>query len=341
MTALRALRDGLARVGGAPAILAGMYVVTLALSWPFAAALEGVLADHLGHSLAADRAASGVNYDWWQEFNSQAVGLGRTFVPGIIGFAAPLKNLSDLLDRHPLPAAIAGAVGASLVVWAFFAGGILDRYARQRATRTAAFFSACGVFFFRFLRLGAIAGLVYAVLFLHIHPWLFDHLYPSLTRDFTVERQAFAVRAGLYVVFGALLVAVNLVVDYAKVRAVVEDRRSMVGALVAAARFVLRHPGSTLGLYLATGVVLLAVLAGYALVAPGVWTSGWSVARGLLIGQLYIVARVGTKLLFWASETALFQAKLAHAGYAAAPAPVWPESPAAEAIGHGAGPAAS
>ena len=36
-------------------------------------------------------------------------------------------------------------------------------------------------------------------------------------------------------VFGALLVRVNIVFDYAKVRAVVEDRRSMIGALVAAA----------------------------------------------------------------------------------------------------------
>ena len=31
---------------------------------------------HLGRSLAADSAADGVNYDWWQEFTSQATGLG-------------------------------------------------------------------------------------------------------------------------------------------------------------------------------------------------------------------------------------------------------------------------
>jgi hypothetical protein len=49
-------------------------------------------------------------------------------------------------------------------------------------------------------------------------------------------------------------------------------------------------------------------------------------------GQLYILARLLLKLQFMASQTALFQSSLAHAGYAAAPAPVWPESPAAEAI---------
>ena len=58
----------------------------------------------------------------------------------------------------------------------------------------------------------------------------------------------------------------------------------------------------------------------------------WS---GFLIGQLYIAARLWVKLLFYASETSLFQAGLAHAGYTAAPQPAWPESPAAEAIAHG------
>jgi hypothetical protein len=38
------------------------------------------------------------------------------------------------------------------------------------------------------------------------------------------------------------------------------------------------------------------------------------------------------KLVFWASEVSLFQALLAHAEYAAAPLPIWPESPSAEAI---------
>ena len=38
------------------------------------------------------------------------------------------------------------------------------------------------------------------------------------------------------------------------------------------------------------------------------------------------------RLVLWAAETALFQSRLAHAGYVAAPAAAWPESPAAEAF---------
>ena len=51
-----------------------------------------------------------------------------------------------------------------------------------------------------------------------------------------------------------------------------------------------------------------------------------------VLGQAYIVARLWVKLVFWAGETSLFQARLAHAGYTARPEPAWPDSPAADAI---------
>ena len=67
----------------------------------------------------------------------------------------------------------------------------------------------------------------------------------------------------------------------------------------------------------------------YFLVAPG----GNSNLLAFAIGQIYIVLRVVVRLQFAASQTALFQGRLAHAGYVARPVPKWPDSPAAEAIG--------
>jgi len=136
----------------------------------------------------------------------------------------------------------------------------------------------------------------------------------------------------LYLLFGATLAAFNLWVDYAKVRAVVEDRRSMVGALLGSFRFIRRHPADTVGLYLADGAVFLLVVAVYAVFAPGAGRTGWTMWLGFAVGECYLLARLWVKLLFYASEVSLFQARLAHADYAAAPLPVWPESPAAEAI---------
>jgi hypothetical protein len=53
---------------------------------------------------------------------------------------------------------------------------------------------------------------------------------------------------------------------------------------------------------------------------------------GFALGQLYVLGRLWVKLVFWASEVALFQQRFAHAGYVASPEPTWPDSPAAEAI---------
>jgi hypothetical protein len=109
---------------------------------------------------------------------------------------------------------------------------------------------------------------------------------------------------------GALAVAavVNLVAAYARVRIAVEDRRSALGAIVASWRFVSRHA--------AAAVTVWAIWTGAALAAAFTVRA----AAPILLVPLY------------ASATALFQSRLAHAGYTAAPAREWPESPAAEAI---------
>lgn len=333
MPIVASLLDGLRRVVRAPVILVGAAMLTLLLAVPLGLLLREELLRALGESLVADAMADGVAWDWWQQFNSQATGLARSFTTSVIGFAAVLANLSALLDGNGQQPVIVAVVLTYLVVWTVFSGGVLDRYARNRATRSAGFFSACGLYGSRLLRLAIMAGLTYGFLFGVVHGWLFDDLYEAVTRNVTVERQAFAVRAALYLVFGLLLVGVTLVFDYARVRAVVEDRRSMLGALLAGWRFVRRRPGMCAGLYLANGLVLLAVMASYALLAPGAGATGPSLWLAFLTGQAYLLARLASKLLFYAAEIAYFQSQLAHTGYVAAPAPVWPESPTAEAIG--------
>jgi len=329
---MTAWRDGIRRVNGAPAILAGVWALTLLVSVPMAAAMRGMLAQHLGASLAGDTAASGVNYDWMQEFSDQAAGLGVTFRPAIVGFGAVVDNLSAFIDNTERPIVIVGAATVYIVLWIFVAGGIIDRYARDRATRTVGFFASSGVFFFRFLRLAAAQWIVYAVLFGSLHAQLFNRLYPDLVHEVTVERTAFAVRLALYLVFGGLVAACATVFDYAKVRAVVEDRRSMLSAIAEAIGFIGRNAAPAASMFLANFGLFAIVVGLYAIVAPGAGRTGASMWLGFAVGQLYVVARLWVKLVFWASETALFQSRLAHAGYVTRVDPVWPESPAADAI---------
>ncbi len=321
--------DGLNRVKRAPWLVIGLWAATVVVALPFAMMLQLLIGDHLGASLAAQSAADSVNFDWWNEFLAQTSGVGVSFVPAVLGFAAVMKNLSTVADGTGLPAVVAIAVSAHMLVSLFLIGGVLDRLARDRAIGAGAFFSACGVYAIRFLRLAIIATAIYWVLFVPYHEWLFDGLYPALIADVTVERTAFMYRVLLYAAFLAPLLFVNLIFDYAKVRAVVEDRRSMIGALVAGWRFVRRHPGAAIALYALDALLFLAVIGVYFLAAPGVNQN----ALAFAVGQLYIVLRVIVRLQFAASQIALFQGRLAHAGYVARPVPKWPDSPAAEALG--------
>jgi hypothetical protein len=342
ISTISAFTDGARRVWRAPAVLAGVGLLMIVTAAVPGLIVREDIAASLGASAEADTMLSGVNPEWWDQFGESASGLSRSFSPTIIGFGATLDNLSRLLDNGPavdnapLPLAVLVVVGTTLLIWVFLAGGILDRFARNRATRSRAFFGACGVYFPRFLRLGLFGLLGYWLLFGLIHGWLFEHFWGAATREMTVERTAFALRVALYAVFGALLVFWNVVLDYAKIRAAVEDRYSMLGALLAAWRFVVWKPAAVGGLYLMNGACLVAVLAVYALAAPGAAGSGVQAWIGFLIGQVYILARLFVKLTFYASQTALFQQSLAHAAYTAAPARLWPDSPGAEGIGNAA-----
>lgn len=328
-----AWRDGVTRVLSAPSVIAGVFVVTLLSALPLAVTLRDALEAHLGRSLMADHAADSVNFDWWQEFSSQATGIGSTFSPSILGFASTLDSLSSLVDARAKIAPVVTAIAVYLLAWIFLSGGILDRYARQRPTRAHAFFAASGVFFFRFLRLAVLAGAIYWLLFHYVHEWLFEDWLTRLTRDVSVERTVFAWRLAAYAAFGLLLLIVNVIFDYAKVRAVVEDRRSAIGALAAALRFVAHHPGAVSAVYALNALLFLVLIGVWAAVAPGAGGSGPSMWGAFALGELYLLARLMIKLQFMSSEISLFHALLAHAKYTAAPEPVWPEPPIVERIG--------
>jgi hypothetical protein len=124
------------------------------------------------------------------------------------------------------------------------------------------------------------------------------------------------------------MAACSVFFDYAKVRAVVEDRRSMIGAIAAAVAFVKRNAVPALTLYAIEFAIFLVVFGAFRRVAP----TGAPTSIAALFAAVYVAVRLWVRLLFWASETALFQTRLAHAGYVARRETVWPESPMAEQL---------
>jgi len=256
-----AVKDGLARVASAPAVLAGTLVVTLVFALTPAVWARFVVVDQ--------------------------------YVAVLL-----LSPFGSVFHR-------AQASGLTwLVVWSFLAGGILDRYARNRPTRGRGVFGAWGAHLPAMLRLAVAEWLI----------WLAASAF-----DRGSSRGSVAIVAGL---------AAGLVFLFARIRLVVEDRRSALGALLAGGRFIRRNP---------------AAVPMFLIFAAAVWSTTWlwgRVVPDLSDGGLLPFAKselLVTLLLFvvfvsWAAATSLFQARLAHASYTAGPPLEWPESPAAEAI---------
>ncbi len=318
MSLLATWTRGVRLVRRAPALIAILWAASLAITIPPALFLHAEVRAHLGASLAANTVASGVNFDWLQEFREQATPLGRTLRPDVIGFGAVMENASALADASPRPVVLLlSGVAFVLMLWCLTAG-IIHRLAIDRPLHARGFLGICGGFGVRMLRLNLVSALAYSVLFGAFHAWLFDEVFDEVTRDMTVERTAFVVRVVCYLVFLALAGGVNLLTDLAKVRLVVEDRHSVIAALAASARFIRRHASLAAGLYAANLFVLLLVIALYALVAPGAGSAGWNMWGGFIVGQVYIAARLAVKLSFWGSGVAALQSRLAYPGFARA-----------------------
>jgi hypothetical protein len=297
MTALGAFRDGVGRVNRAPAVLLGVWLMTALAVLPTALAQT---ANPSPRPTFLVRPGD-IGHRWLRELNRYT--------------ADPAVNLESTLGaalRHPLKftsnltAWMTGGGSTALpILWLFIAGGTIDRYARDRATRSHGFFAACGVFFFRFLRLGLVMAAALVV----------------VSRYF---RQP--------VVSSLALASCRFVFDYAQVRAVVEDRRSMLGALRAALSFIRRNWMAAIVLYAVDHAVFAALVGLYVTVGPGSARFVWSMWGVILLNQAYVLGRLWITLVFWSSEAALFQGRLAHAGYVARRLPLWPDSPAAEAM---------
>ena len=324
-----AFLEGWRRVWRAPALTAGALAASFLFALPLGLVMQRAIESHLGSSVEAESVASGWNPGWATEFNAQAQGVAKSFTYEFLGFGGTLAIISSIADRVALDPALAAAAAMSIALWVFLSGGQLDRLARGRPVGAAHFFGSCGVYFWRFLRLAIVIGAAYWALFRWLHPFLFSKVYHHYSRDMTQEQDGIILRGGLYVIFGLALALVNATADFAKVRAVVEDRRSMLGAIGAALRFMRRRVWRVTGLYLLNVLAFAIILRLWLQIAPSASAPAW---LALLAAEIYLLARVWAKLAFMASEVVFFQGELAHADYAAAPTIVWPDSPEAEAI---------
>ena len=260
---VRAFVAGLRDVVTAPVVVLAVTLATLASAVPFGLVLGVQLQSSLAARQPVYLGTADIDAEWWMEFREHADGLAATFGPSIVGFAAPLDNLSALLDGSPRPIALFGPIALAAVLWAWLWGGLLERFDRQRRMRPGEFWHAGWRHFLPFLSISACAALAQLILFLTIHRVLFGFVYEALAGRMASERDAFFLRVAFYLAFGVLLVAVSLIADYARISIVALKATTVGEALRTATQFLRRHVTGAVVLYLLTGSLFVAALAVY------------------------------------------------------------------------------
>ena len=294
--ALGAFRDGLRRAAAALPLLCGVYALAAAAA------------------LAQGFAGGG----WTGRWNGPAAVLSGGGVGLAGGDPANLSSsLGALAGGVPAGMAPAGHAAAWLAVWTFLAGGALDRLARQRRGGCAAFLAACRHHFWPLARLAALAAAAYWFASGALGPWFFGDVAGAPARGEAGGTFTAAVGTARYWFLAACAAAAGLLADYARVRTVVEDRRSMLGAIGAAARFVRRRPAAVALLWLLNTALAGLLLSGCGLLTRAAGAGGPAPWAPFAAGQICMAGQLFTVLVAWASQIAYFQHELAHPTYVA------------------------
>jgi hypothetical protein len=272
VTPIRAVGLGATVVTRAWRVWLLLWALTLAFAAVLVLPAAAILHADLGHSLYAARMFGNFDPQWTAEF---------LFKTGNV----------PLITVPPLAAAL---VLAYLLLTTFLNGGVLAVF-----TQSSAFWPGCGRNFWRLLRLFLVSLVCYALV-VAANLGL-GKIGGRIWGEGMVERPVVIfgwVRAGIIVL---LVLVVNMVFDYAKIRAVAQN-----STLLRSVAFVGRNFIRT-----ATTYALLCVLA--AALAAVYWCAssalprtalGWLIAV-LVVQQVFVVVRVWVRLLFFASQAAV------------------------------------
>jgi len=187
-------------------------------------------------------------------------------------------------------------------------GGFLSAYASAQRVTVAEFIADGARFFGRMFRV-ALIGFVLLYLVLGILGPLLRYEIASSTSGDASEWTAYV----LYLVMNAALLTpfwlITLVLDYTRVRIVLEERGSVLGAFGAGIAFVVRNWRYTLTVSLALGAMTVMLMLAYGFLAETVTvTSATMLIVLVLAQQAYMFASSAVRAGMYACEVEVFRA---------------------------------
>ena len=274
--------EGWRRVWAHRKLLFLFYLPNLILAYLATLPLRKALTRSIGHSLMSDRLAAGLSLGFLGDLGYENPGLYSTLLSLTVA---------------------AGLI--YLVTVTFLLGGAVRALSLPRRRALSEIFSDSAAYFGCYLRLLLLSIPFYAAAL--VLGWFVAKGILAASRSVGGPGPWLAARILTTLVLFFLLFFVNLLFDYAKILAVRDGAGRAFAALRGAFRFVFRHAGVGKGLALYYLVVVTGLLV---LVLYNVGASlldsptPFAIALLALWQQLFILARLWVKLLFYSAQSA-------------------------------------
>jgi hypothetical protein len=271
-------------VNGRLKFLVLLWVINIAFAVVLTAPILMMLSSTLDYSAIGDRLLSSFDYQWYIEFEAKH---------------------HDALLKFPSVMVVVGIIYS--VIQTFLAGGLLAVFnSTEKKSMFIDFFYGCVAYFFRFFKVLLVALSCYFCLYV-LNEWLVS-IIDSSTRNVESEQ----VVIGLHMVRNALLIVsfnvINLVFDYTKVKIVVDNTHKTLLNIWDTVKFVGAHFGNTFGLYLVISIAGWTLLILYFLVEGTLVPNSFvKIFLVFLLEQIYIIAKIWIRMVFYGSQLVLYK----------------------------------
>lgn len=254
------------------------FLFSAVLTLPFAA----VFTESVRKSLVGSSLLSGFSYRWYVEF-----------------VHANGAYFNSLLPQVVLLFVI------YILVEAFLAGGFFASFAAGEKVRMATFFSQSASKFFPILLVTLAEVMVLFLLYELNAVWVVAN--KEAVRKALTGYHVFNAELWRYAAVAIIFYVVNMVTDFVRAAVAIDDE-TFVGKVVRGLSFVMKHPLSSIGVYGGASIFSAAVIAGWFYLNSGIRASDVSgVLLEIAVGQIFVLLRIFSKLIFYAGEAALYK----------------------------------
>lgn len=263
-----------------------LYLLTLALAAFVAYPLKTYIESKVGHSLMVKDMMEGFNYTFYNDFTNH-------YGDGI----SPILNQSSLV------------IILYAILLIFLMGGIIHTFLnRNEEYNRNSFWGNSAEYFWRIYRL--------TIYFLFIHGFvlaIFLFIYTKITKGFSptnLESEgiifiAIKYMTPIYILFASFFFMWQ---DYAKISLVKNDFKLVYKALKDSFQFIIKNFRKTFGLYLINMLLLgLVFIINYYITSAFEIRTNSTIFLSFFISQLFVITRLGLKLLNLSSAGFLYQ----------------------------------